>query len=229
MKRSEINTQIKNAISFIESQGFKLPPFTNWTPSDWIDKNHEYDEIRENMLGWDVTDYGQGHFESLGLVLVTIRNGNQKLAEKYPKPYAEKIFILQPGQISPMHFHYSKTEDIINRGGGNLMVQLYNKTADNKLDDSNVLIKQDGRAYYVSAGTMIRLTPGESISFEKGVFHEMTVEKGSSQILVGEISMCNDDNIDNYFFEPLARFPFIDEDEPPFRLLCTEYPTAINE
>lgn len=226
MKRSEVNAQIKKAIEFAKELNFKLPPFTDWTPEDWQTKNHEYDEIRDNMLGWDVTDYGMGKFDELGLVLVTIRNGNQKMPEKYPKPYAEKIFILQPGQVSPMHFHWYKSEDIINRGGGNILVQLYNKTEDNKLADTDVLVKTDGRHYYVPAGTKIRLTPGESVSFEKYVYHEMTIEEGTGAVMCGEVSMCNDDNTDNYFLQPLGRFPEIEEDEPAFRLLCNEYPEA---
>ncbi|MCI9340130.1 MAG: D-lyxose/D-mannose family sugar isomerase, partial [Dorea sp.] len=44
--------------------------------------------------------------------------------------------------------------------------------------------------------------------------------------LLGEVSMCNDDENDNRFYEPVARFPEIEEDEPPYRLLCTEYPRA---
>ncbi len=226
MKRSEINAQIKMAIAFTDKLGFKLPPFTGWTPDEWETKGVEYDEIRENMLGWDVTDYGEGKFDELGLVLVTIRNGNQKMPEKYPKPYAEKIFILGQNQVSPMHFHWVKMEDIINRGGGNLLVQLYNKTDDNKLDSTDVMIKQDGRCYFVEAGVKIKLTPGESISFEKEVYHEMTVEAGTGAVLAGEVSQCNDDTTDNYFLNPLGRFPEIDEDEPAFRLLCNEYPRA---
>lgn len=226
MKRSEINAQIKKAIAFIDRQGFALPPFTQWTPDDWKTKGHEYDEIRDNMLGWDVTDYGQGRFEELGLVLITIRNGNQHMTDKYDKPYAEKIFIIQQKQVSPMHFHWSKMEDIINRGGGNLMVRLYNRTQDNKLSNTDVTVRQDGRAYQVPAGTWVRLMPGESISLEKEVFHEIVVESETGDVLVGEVSLCNDDNTDNYFLEPLGRFPAIEEDEPAFRLLCTEYPKA---
>ena len=90
MKRSIVNQQIKNALAFTKQLGFHLPPFTNWTPEEWRSKGHEYDEIRDNMLGWDVTDYGMNRFEELGLVLVTIRNGNQQMPEKYAKPYAEK-------------------------------------------------------------------------------------------------------------------------------------------
>ena len=47
-------------------------------------------------------------------------------------------------------------------------------------------------------------------------------------MLVGEVSSVNDDNADNRFLHTLPRFPSIDEDEPPLRLLCTEYPPAAN-
>lgn len=225
MKRSEVNAEIKKAKAFIDRFGFKLPPFTEWTPEEWAEKGHEYDEIRDNMLGWDVTDYGQGRFYELGLVLITLRNGNQHI-DKYKKPYAEKLFIMQQKQVSPMHFHWEKMEDIINRGGGNLRVKLYNKTEDNGLADMDVLVKHDGRAYSVPAGTAIMLNPGESISLERLIYHEITAEPGFGDVLVGEVSQCNDDNTDNYFLDPLGRFSTIEEDEPAFRLLCNEYPTA---
>ena len=45
-------------------------------------------------------------------------------------------------------------------------------------------------------------------------------------MLLGEVSQCNDDNTDNRFYEQLGRFPAIEEDEPPYRLLCNEYPPA---
>jgi len=45
-------------------------------------------------------------------------------------------------------------------------------------------------------------------------------------VLLGEVSQCNDDNTDNRFNPPVGRFPIIEEDEPPYRLLCNEYPKA---
>lgn len=62
MKRSEINQAIKEMEAMIKKHGFEIPPFCNWTPKEWEDKNHEYDEIRDNMLGWDITDYGLNDF-----------------------------------------------------------------------------------------------------------------------------------------------------------------------
>ena len=49
---------------------------------------------------------------------------------------------------------------------------------------------------------------------------------GSGPIVIGEVSQCNDDNTDNRFEPPIGRFPTIEEDEPPYRLLCNEYPAA---
>ena len=127
MKGSEINAVIKRFEKLLEEHRFELPPFCKWTPEEWQTKGHEYDEIRDNMLGWDVTDYGMGDFGHLGLALITIRNGNVH-NPKYTKTYAEKIIMCDSGQVSPMHFHWHKMEDIINRGGNDIHFTLYNAT-----------------------------------------------------------------------------------------------------
>ena len=225
MKRSEINAIIKEFEAMLKEYKFALPPYLSFTPEEWAEKNHEYDEIRDNALGWDVTDYGMGNYDKLGLALITIRNGNTKNS-KYTKTYAEKIMMIREGQVSPNHFHWNKMEDIINRGGGNVVFRLWNATPDEKLADTDVEICQDGRRYIVPAGTEIVLHPGESLSLYPYYYHEFTIQPGSGTALVGEVSMCNDDNTDNRFYEPLGRFPTIEEDEPPYRLLCNEYPPA---
>jgi D-lyxose ketol-isomerase len=225
MKRSRINAAIRRMESMIEQHRFALPPFCNWSPEDWKTKGREYDEIRDNMLGWDVTDYGEGRFDELGFSLITIRNGNIKLP-KYTKTYAEKLLMLEEGQYAPMHFHWSKMEDIINRGGGNVLIRVYNSTQDGEYADTDVTVNSDGREYTVPAGAQVKLTPGESITIYPGLYHDFEVEKGSGAVLLGEVSMCNDDNTDNRFYEKLGRFPTIEEDEPPYRLLCNEYPKA---
>lgn len=225
MKRSEINKIIKEFEALLNEHRFALPPFLGWTPADWQTKGHEYDEIRDNMLGWDVTDYGEGNYDAKGLALITIRNGNVH-NKKYTKTYAEKIMMVREGQISPNHFHWNKMEDIINRGGGTLLFRLWNATKDEKLADTDVEICQDGRRYMVPAGSEILLKPGESLSLYPYYYHEFTVVRGTGTALVGEVSMCNDDNTDNRFLEPLGRFPTIEEDEPAYRLLCNEYPAA---
>ncbi len=226
MKRSEINAVIKQFEALLKEYKFALPPFLSFTPEEWQEKGHEYDEIRDNALGWDITDYGEGNFEKKGLSLITIRNGNVHNA-KYTKTYAEKIMMSLPGQVSPNHFHWNKMEDIINRGGGIVVFRLWNATKDEQLDLVNdVEICRDGRRYYVPAGSEIELAPGESLSLYPYYYHEFVVKEGTGPTLIGEVSMCNDDNTDNRFLEPLGRFPSIEEDEPAYRLLCNEYPPA---
>lgn len=175
------------------------------------------------MLGWDITDFGSGDFEKTGLLMVTIRNGNFS-NKKYVKPYAEKLLIVEDGQVTPCHFHWNKMEDIINRGGGDLVVKVYNSTEDGQLSDTDVDIYMDGRHFTVKAGDTVRIKPGESISIQTGMYHSFWAEGGKT--LLGEVSMVNDDNGDNRFFEPTGRFPEIEEDEAPLHLLCNEYPEA---
>lgn len=224
MKRSEINAVIKRFEKMLEEYKFALPPFLSFTPEEWETKGHEYDEIRDNKLGWDVTDFGTGDYAKYGLALITLRNGNVH-NDKYTKCYAEKIMMCDPGQISPMHFHWNKMEDIINRGGGNIEFTLYNADENEELADTNVKIYRDGRCYEVKAGEKIILAPGESLSLYPGYYHEFIIPDGES-VLIGEVSMCNDDDTDNRFLVSRDRYPEIEEDEAPYRLLCNEYPEA---
>lgn len=227
MKRSEINKALKELEAMCQKHCCYLPPFCHFTPEEWAEKGHEYDEVRECRLGWDITDYGMGNFDKVGFSLITIRNGNRALADQYPKAYAEKLLYLKEGQYASNHFHWYKTEDIINRGGGNVLIRVYNSNPDESVDrNSDVTVYTDGRKYTVPAGTQIRLTPGESIYIPQYLYHDFEVEAGSGAVLLGEVSQCNDDENDNRFDPPMGRFPTIEEDEPPYRLLCNEYPAA---
>ena len=225
MKRSEINAAIKDMERLAAECGFCLPPFCGWTPADWKDKGSEYDEIRDNMLGWDITDYGLGDFAKCGFALITLRNGNRN-NPKYTKTYAEKLLMLKEGQYAPMHFHWFKSEDIINRGGGILLMTLYNEDGKGGFSDSDVSVSCEGRALTLPAGSEVRLDPGMSITITPHLYHKFNVLEGSGDVLIGEVSQCNDDNIDNRFYEKIGRFPKIEEDCPPYRLLCNEYPQA---
>ena len=179
------------------------------------------------MLGWDITDFGLGRFDEFGFSLITIRNGCRTQPEKYPKVYAEKLLYLKEGQMAANHFHWYKTEDIINRGGGNCLIRVYNRLPNEEIDyESDVTVHCDGCKRVVPAGTQIRLRPGESLWVTQGMYHDFAVEAGTGPVLLGEVSQCNDDNTDNRFNPPVGRFPKIEEDEPPYRLLCNEYPAA---
>ena len=223
MKRSELNAILKESVSFIESMNFHLPPFAYWSAEDWKSKDARYQEIKDNMLGWDISDFGSGDFSKIGLLMFTIRNGSLN-DPRYPKPYAEKLLITEENQVTPYHYHHQKMEDIINRGGGNLLVKVYNATEDDQLDEeSMVTIYKDGFSDQVPAGTVIRLRPGESITLTPGMYHSFWGEPGCGKILIGEVSKVNDDRTDNHFLLPSGRFPEIEEDEPPLYLLYQDY------
>jgi D-lyxose ketol-isomerase len=224
VKRSAVNRIMRDADSFIRSHGFRLPPFAYWRPTDWAQKGQEVSEIVENQLGWDITDFGLGNYENYGLFLFTVRNGHPRnLARMHGKVYAEKIMVVGEGQLTPMHFHWTKVEDIINRGGAPLAIQLFNSTPNGELDEANpVAVSMDGVRHVFPPGHTALLGPGESITLETGMYHKFWGEGGA--VLIGEVSMVNDDDQDNRFHEKTGRFPTIEEDEELLYLLVKDYP-----
>jgi D-lyxose ketol-isomerase len=224
MKRSEVNDIIRAGDDFIRSFGFILPPFAYWTPGEMSDRRAEIGGIIGARLGWDITDYGQGKFSELGLFLFTVRNGSEEdLRRGGGMCYAEKIMISRQDQISPMHRHIVKAEDIINRGGGVLALKLHNSGADGHVDyNTDVEVATDGVLRRQEAGAILRLNPGESVTLMPGNWHAFWGEGGD--VLIGEVSTVNNDLSDNIFAEPIGRFAEIEEDEDPLHLLVSDYP-----
>ena len=222
MKRSEINAIMRDGDAFLHERKFCLPPFAYWTPRDWATKGREVREIVDRGLGWDITDFGSADFERIGLFLFTLRNGTpENLRTGQGKLYAEKIMIVDIDQVTPLHFHWGKTEDIINRGGGKLAVQLHNATKDEGLASTDVTVSMDGVLHTLEAGSTVVLSPGESISLPPYAYHKFWGLE--SRVLIGEVSVVNDDNADNRFYEAPGRFPEIEEDEAPLYLLVNDY------
>lgn len=224
MRRSEINHHIADAQATLAGHGFRLPPFAFWTPADWHGRGAEFDEIRACRLGWDVTDFGSGDFERIGLVVFTIRNGDPSVESYRRTVYCEKILIVGEEQRTPMHCHRRKQEDLICRSGGNLVCQVYNRHARGGLGDGDVTLSLDGARRRVPAGHRFVLRPGESMRLTPLVYHEFFAERGTGPSIAGEVSTVKDDASDNVFLDAAARFPVIVEDEPAQHLLCTEYP-----
>lgn len=223
MKRSEINEIIRSADDFIRSFGFLLPPFAHWTPAEMQARRDQIDSIIEAGLGWDITDYGEGQFDKTGLVLFTVRNGDAAdLKKGTGMLYAEKIMISRKDQLAPMHRHVVKAEDIINRGGGDLVLELWESAEDGEMSpNKEVKVMTDGVLRTLPPGGKLRLAPGESVTLLPGLWHAFWGEGGD--VLIGEVSTVNDDNTDNVFQDPIGRFPDIEEDEEPFRLLVSDY------
>lgn len=225
MKRSEINLAISKAKERLKEFKITLPEFGYWSTEDWAKNKCKTQRIKERMLGWDVTDFGSGDFEKCGAVLFTVRNGD-KNDKEYKAPYAEKYIILsdETEQEIPLHYHIDKTEDIINRGGGVLVVQLYNKAADGGLDtQSDVEVYTDAMKQVVKAGDTVEVFPGNSITLEPYVYHRFYAKQNSGLLIVGEVSKVNDDNNDNVFYKKSDRFCAVEEDEAPIHPLVNEY------
>ena len=205
MDRSEINEIILESDAFIRSFGYQLPPFAYWTPAT-LQERVQTDSamILDHALGWDITDYGKGIFRDLGLFLFTVRNGSRHNVDRGKGMlYAEKIMISHEQQISPMHRHNFKTEDIINKGGAVLVLELFKASPSGDIDQhAEVTVRTDGSERKLPAGAHLKLQPGESVTLEPDCWHAFWGQGGS--VLIGEVSNVNDDRTDNIFAIPLG-------------------------
>ena len=223
MKRSEVNRHIAWAIDSCKRLNFALPSFAFWSPEDWEAQGEKAANLITVMQGWDVTDYNSGNFDQVGAVLFTLRNGSIYDSSK-GTPYCEKIIVMKEGQKLPLHFHYAKTEDIINRSGGVLCVRVFNSTP--KEDgyrqdmDSEVHLRLDGVETVVPAGGVVEVTNGNSITLTPYIYHEFWAKDGN--LIIGEVSSINDDTKDNHFLTDMI-LPKIEEDEPVRYPLCNGY------
>ncbi len=223
MKRSEVEAHITWAKKLIDYTGCTLPSFAYWTLDEWREKGSLTSGMKKVMLGWDVTDYGMGDFSKIGNVLFTVRNGSLR-EPGVGTPYAEKLIPILDGQRLPMHCHHSKTEDIINRGGGVMFMKLYNSLPSGQPDfESDVTVLSDGLPITVKAGEEFYVTRGNSLSLTPGMYHIFGAKAGAGDLVVGEVSSINDDNTDNDFYENVQRFVEIEEDVPATVVLCNEY------
>jgi len=223
MKRSEINAVMAAADEMIRSHGFTLPPFARWTPDEFRANRLPARHVIEARCGWDITDYGDGRFDEMGLFLFTLRNGLlSDLQGGGGMCYAEKLLISRQDQLSPMHTHVIKAEDIINRGGATLVIELFGSDENGGFDaEKGGTVWCDGIARTYPPGEKLRLAPGESVTLMPGDWHAFWGEGGD--VLIGEVSTVNDDETDNWFREPIGRFSAIEENVAPARLLVSDY------
>ncbi|MDH5529059.1 MAG: D-lyxose/D-mannose family sugar isomerase [Paracoccaceae bacterium] len=223
MKRSQINQIMAEAKAMISQYGFVLPPFAYWTPDEFKAKADVAANVITARCGWDITDYGAGRFDELGLFLFTLRNGRlADLQRGGGMCYAEKLLISRQDQLSPMHTHALKAEDIINRGGATLIVELYGSDQNNAfVGDRGGTVLCDGIRRDFAPGEKLKLAPGESVTLMPGDWHAFWGEGGD--VLIGEVSTVNDDEADNFFREPIGRFATVEEDTDPTHLLVSDY------
>lgn len=223
MKRSQVNQAIRWAEALLKANRISLPDYAYWSPEQWRANRDKIGLIQTLMLGWDITDFGCGDFDRIGTVLYTMRNGSHE-DPAAGVPYCEKYLLMAQGQRLPKHYHVSKTEDIINRAGGTLQLYLWNvDPAAGRQLETPVEVFRDGIRHVYGPGEEILLTPGNSITLTPYMAHIFGAKPGDGDVICGEVSKVNDDLTDNYFLEPTARFPAIEEDEPALHPMCNEY------
>ena len=229
MKRSEINSYIRWAERFLADSNIRLPDLAYWSPAELASRRDQLSTVRRLELGWDITDFGSGDFLRVGAVLYTVRNG---LAGDpgVGVPYCEKYILMREGQFLPMHYHVFKSEDIINRAGGDVAVRLWNvDRATGKIVDGDVVVMMDGIRHVFASGEEIIVFNGCSVTLLPYMAHVFGPKVGTGDVVIGEVSKVNDDHTDNYFLEPVARFADIEEDEAPCRVLCNEYGNVLGD
>lgn len=160
---------------------------------------------------WDITGFGLGDFGRFGLVLVN-------LAEE--PEYCEKLMFARKKQMTVMHCHKKKKEDIICRWG-ELAIEVWAGHPDATARGSEFRLQLSGEMSDVRSGDILRLKAGERVTLGPGVYHAFWPE--SEGCIIGEVSTANDDLNDNFFVDPnIGRFPEITEDEPSEIRLLSE-------
>mgnify|MGYP006281764845 FL=1 len=162
---------------------------------------------------WDVTGFGLGNFNKYGLVLVNLAELPQ---------YCEKLMFAKAGQLTPIHKHNSKQEDIISRVGV-LTIQLYSQDEQGNFLESEGEVKTliNGEEVSFQSGTILYLKPGERVTLKPGSYHRFW--PASQYCIIGEVSTYNDDVTDNVFVnKDVGRFEAIDEDEPAIYPLISD-------
>ncbi len=220
MKRSEINKAIVNAKKMMEEYLWVLPQWGYWSKAEYLEQPITSKYLKEHQMGWDVTDFGKGLFKQQGITLFCIRNGIQ--GNSQDKPYAEKLLFMQEGQEIPFHSHKVKLEDIINRGGGELVIEFLEVDSNQIELNSKIDVLVDGEIVSVAPREPLILKRGQSVTVERNIYHKFYSAEGSGMVMAGEVSQVNDDNKDNYFLESVGRFTEIEEDEVAIHPLWNE-------
>jgi D-lyxose ketol-isomerase len=182
MKRSLVNRAYHDALACFASHHWALPPNPKW----------------------DITDFGLGDFERVGLTLVNLAAEPE---------YTEKLMYARLGQATPCHSHAQKKEDIICRAGSLTLVLWPAKPDPGAALPETLPARINGEAQVLRTGNPFVLPAGSRATIEPGIWHSFW--PATAECIIGEVSTANDDARDNFFLDPaVGRFPGIDEDEP---------------
>ena len=101
-------------------------------------------------------------------------------------------------------------------------IQLYNSTPEEGLAGTDVIVKTwTASAVWSRPATRCGYAQAKASPFPTASITSSGA--AANAWFVGEVSLANDYNVDNRFYEPVGRLPEIEEDEPPLYLLCKDY------
>ena len=230
MKRSTINTIMAEADDLIRKHGFVLPPFAYWTPEDFKGRS-------ATRASRDRRALRLGHHR---LRRRAVRRDGPVPVHPAQWPvwqickrgggmcYAEKLLISRQDQLSPMHTHVIKAEDIINRGGATLVVELFGS------DDAGQFRRGSRWNGLAAMASGAITSPAKNCASRPEKASPCGPATGTpsgataATCLIGEVSTVNDDETDNIFREPIGRFANIEEDVAPTHLLVSDYRTWLS-
>lgn len=150
---------------------------------------------------WDVTDFGLGNFKKSGLILIN-------LAEE--PEYCEKLMYAFENQVTPLHTHKKKKEDIIVRWG-KLCLELWSGLPAESKPGKEFDVQINGKPRKVKNGEHVFLNGGERVTLTPGIYHAFWPV--TDECIIGEVSTANDDLNDNFFVDPnIGRFSVMVED-----------------
>jgi D-lyxose ketol-isomerase len=226
MKRSFMDARIEAMLTMCERCGARLPPFALWREEDYRADPAAAARIFEGGLGWSVVEFQPDQFAELGLTLFTLRMADwRQLSHGRGRLYAEKALLVEAGQRTPHHYHIVKSEDIINRGGAKLVVELFKVDRGGAPLKEKLRVLKDVKSLELSPGAHVTLEPGESLTLEPFVAHAFWAEGGAT--LGGEVSLANDDRTDNYFLSALPPPAPVDEDAPRRYVTVRDLPKLV--
>ena len=130
--------------------------------------------------------------------------------------------LARAGQITPIHKHNAKQEDIICRVGV-LAIQVFAQDANGNFSEKEgtVEILHNGEKTSYQSGTILYLKAGERVTLRPGCYHQFWAI--SEYAIIGEVSTFNDDATDNVFVDKnIKRFDVIEEDEPALYRLVSD-------
>lgn len=117
-----------------------------------------------------------------------------------------------------MNRNVVEEEDIINRGGGKMVMELLNQRNDGRVEEEKeVNVEKDGRIVKKKEGENMKIKKGERVKIMKGNWKDLWGEGGD--VMIGEVQNVNEDMKENILREKIGRLQDIEEKEKKLNMI----------